>query len=216
MTTFYFIRHGQTEWNLAQRFQGGQGDSPLLPGSFADMKKLAAHLKDVHFDHVYASPIKRARQTAVTVKNDLPGDLPMSLRSDLAEFGLGQWEGHTHEEIDQKYPQDYYDYRHDLTQFDGRDFGGENYQGALDRFTRCIREISQSQPNGTVLVVAHGLILRIGLNALLKTPADKISQRSGLGNTSTTILTGNGQDFDLVDWNDTSYLGKAQDGTTTI
>ena len=34
----YFVRHGKTEWNLASRFQGGHGDSPLLPQSLEDIK----------------------------------------------------------------------------------------------------------------------------------------------------------------------------------
>ena len=36
----YFVRHGKTQWNLEQRFQGGQGDSKLLPESLADIEKL--------------------------------------------------------------------------------------------------------------------------------------------------------------------------------
>ena len=42
MTKFYFVRHGQTEWNLERRFQGGHGDSELLPSSYNDMKKWAS------------------------------------------------------------------------------------------------------------------------------------------------------------------------------
>ncbi|MCT7759722.1 MAG: histidine phosphatase family protein, partial [Lactobacillus crispatus] len=41
----YFVRHGKTEWNLASRFQGGHGDSPLLPQSLEDIKKLGHHLQ---------------------------------------------------------------------------------------------------------------------------------------------------------------------------
>ncbi len=40
----YFVRHGKTEWNLASRFQGGHGDSPLLPQSLEDIKKIRSSL----------------------------------------------------------------------------------------------------------------------------------------------------------------------------
>ena len=45
----YFVRHGKTEWNLASRFQGGHGDSPLLPQSLEDIKKLGHHLQGTKF-----------------------------------------------------------------------------------------------------------------------------------------------------------------------
>ena len=43
MTTFYFVRHGKTEWNLEGRYQGSHGDSPLLPESYEEIKQLAAY-----------------------------------------------------------------------------------------------------------------------------------------------------------------------------
>ena len=60
----YFVRHGKTQWNLEQRFQGGQGDSKLLPESLADIEKLGRYLQGKHFKAVYASPLDRARMTA--------------------------------------------------------------------------------------------------------------------------------------------------------
>ena len=45
----YFTRHGRTEWNLEGRFQGREGDSPLLPESYAEIQKLGEYLKDVQF-----------------------------------------------------------------------------------------------------------------------------------------------------------------------
>ena len=60
----YFIRHGKTEWNLEQRFQGGQGDSKLLKSSWEDIEKMGHYLRGTHFQAVYSSPLERARQTA--------------------------------------------------------------------------------------------------------------------------------------------------------
>lgn len=41
----YFVRHGQTVWNLEERFQGAGGDSPLLPESIETLKTWASILK---------------------------------------------------------------------------------------------------------------------------------------------------------------------------
>lgn len=50
---FYFVRHGKTQWNLEGRFQGANGDSPLLEESVHDLEKLGDYLQDVKFDAVF-------------------------------------------------------------------------------------------------------------------------------------------------------------------
>ena len=51
---FYFVRHGKTQWNLEGRFQGANGDSPLLEESVHDLEKLGDYLQDVKFDAVFS------------------------------------------------------------------------------------------------------------------------------------------------------------------
>lgn len=63
----YFVRHGKTQWNLQSRYQGAGGDSPLLPESYKEMKELAKYYYNVKFERIYASPIKRARVTAMKI-----------------------------------------------------------------------------------------------------------------------------------------------------
>ena len=59
--------------------------------------------------------------------------------------------------------------------------------------------------------------LSFGINGLLKQPRMSIRERGGLTNTSTTILsTTDGENFVIKDWNNTSYLNKKQDDSTTI
>ena len=54
---FYFVRHGKTEWNAEGRFQGAEGDSPLLDESILELKELGDYLKSVHFDAVFSSDL---------------------------------------------------------------------------------------------------------------------------------------------------------------
>lgn len=217
MTKFYFVRHGQTEWNLERRFQGGNGDSELLPSSYADMKKVGGFLSDVKFAHIYASPIKRARITATKIAQFLKASPALSLRSNLAEVGLGEWEGELVANVQERYPEAYNNYRHDLNQFEGQEFGGEGYTKATKRFVRVIKDIAQQYPNDNILIVSHGMVLSFGLNGLLQQPRMSIRERGGLSNTSTTVLsTVDGEHYQIEDWNNTSYLNKKQDDSTTI
>lgn len=59
----YFVRHGKTQWNLEGRFQGANGDSPLLKESIHDLEKLGDYLQDISFDAVFSSDLKRAKDT---------------------------------------------------------------------------------------------------------------------------------------------------------
>lgn len=54
----YFVRHGKTLWNLEGRFQGANGDSPLLESSKDDLRQLARELWDISFDAIYSSDLK--------------------------------------------------------------------------------------------------------------------------------------------------------------
>lgn len=54
----YFVRHGKTLWNLEGRFQGANGDSPLLESSKDDLRQLARELQDISFDAIYSSDLK--------------------------------------------------------------------------------------------------------------------------------------------------------------
>ncbi|CAK1226080.1 histidine phosphatase family protein [Fructobacillus fructosus] len=218
MTTFYFVRHGQTEWNLEKRFQGAHGDSPLLPTSYEDMDKVATFLKNKDIHRAFASPLPRAQKTAQTIVRQLPGEPKLSLHSNIVEVGLGDWEGMKKEEVARRYPEAFDTYRNHLEDFDGEGFHGEGYVKAVQRFRRLIEQIAQDYPDDSVLIVAHGLILTFGMSNLLGVNrADIREELGGLSNTSTTtIKTTADHQFQLVQWNQTDYLGKAQDASTTI
>ncbi|WP_061993488.1 histidine phosphatase family protein, partial [Fructobacillus ficulneus] len=204
MTTFYFVRHGQTEWNLERRFQGAQGDSPLLPGSYEDMKKVAGFLQDKDISRVYASPLPRAKVTAEKIREDLPGQPRLSLHSRIVEVGLGEWEGQAMADVQKNYPQAYDTYKNHLEEFEGQGFNGEGYTKAIARFQAMIQEIVTNHPDDSVLVVAHGLILTFGMTSILGIAREDIRSLGGLSNTSTTIIESkDGQDFNLVKWNET-------------
>ena len=68
--SFYFLRHGQTAWNVAGRFQG-HSDIPLNELGLAQAYDAAKILANCPIDLIVASPLIRARRTAEIVSEQL-------------------------------------------------------------------------------------------------------------------------------------------------
>src|SRR5262249_12567689 len=66
VTTLLLARHGETDWNRARRWQG-HADRPLTERGWAQAAALAERLADIALDAVYASDLRRARDTAAVV-----------------------------------------------------------------------------------------------------------------------------------------------------
>lgn len=84
----YIIRHGQTEVNHRQALQG-RSDFPLNDAGIAQAQKAAEGLKDILFGHVFASPLRRAVQTAKIIAPDIQ---PV-VDERLIEMDYGPYEG---------------------------------------------------------------------------------------------------------------------------
>ena len=218
MTKVYLIRHGKTQWNLESRYQGANGDSPLLKDSYREIELLASSLQRIPFEHAYTSPLKRARVTAQALLNHLNPEIPLTIDSRLKEFNLGKMEGMHFEDVAAKWPEVLKNFRHHPDKYDESLVEGESFLEVIARFRAAIEEYCRQYPNGNILVISHGAALNAAINALIGTPLSHLKDRGGLSNTSTTILTTNdGRHFELEKWNDTSYLHKSKvDPTDTI
>lgn len=88
----YLLRHGETDWNKAGRFQG-QTDIPLNDAGRELARITRRNMPSVKFDRVYCSPLQRAVETA---KIFLEGDFPLEqIRYDkrIIEISFGEQEG---------------------------------------------------------------------------------------------------------------------------
>jgi broad specificity phosphatase PhoE len=108
----YYIRHGETDWNVEGRLQG-QRDIPINARGREQARRCGEILNDLlardatdpaQFDYV-SSPLGRARETMELVRAALGLD-PTGYRQDarLAEISFGQWEGFTTEELRLSWP----------------------------------------------------------------------------------------------------------------
>jgi len=156
--TIYFIRHGETDWNLEGRLQG-QKDIPLndLGRGQAEeagrrLRNLAPNVEDLAY---VASPMSRTRETMSLLRKAIGLD-PDGYRLDerLVELTFGDWEGMTWKEVRRKEPQ--------LAALRERDKwnyappgGGESYAMLTERVRPVLADLTRD----TVLV-AHGGVAR--------------------------------------------------------
>jgi broad specificity phosphatase PhoE len=160
----YLARHGQTEFNLARRYQGGL-DSPLTPLGQAQagrMGELLSRLIAAPADwRILASPLGRALATARIIRGKL-GDIPdLATDTRLAEVSMGEWDGLAMAELearrpsDQPYPERYFQAP-----------GGETWEAFSGRVGAWVED---HRTANNLIVVCHGVTSRIlrGLYARL-------------------------------------------------
>lgn len=219
MTKFYFIRHGKTQWNLEGRYQGANGDSPLLPESFEDIKYLANYLKEINFTSIYSSPLKRAKTTAETLETELGKELPIIICDDLKEFNLGIMEGQKFVDVEKKYPELIWAFRNSPKDYREEIIQGESFENVIRRTNEAINMIAQAAKlDDEFIIVSHGAALVTMIQSLLGTKLPDLRKDGGLSNTSVTVLEtfNSGQTYKLLEWNNTDFLVKKTDPTDTI
>lgn len=154
MTTLHLIRHGQTDWNLAGRYQG-QADVPLNDCGRAQASLLAARLAGARFDAIFSSDLSRALETARALAA-LTG-LPVHTDRRLREIHQGEWEGMLIHDIRDGYPERFA--RAQVDPLLPRAPGGESVGQVAGRMSSAADEIARAHPGGTVLLVSHGLAI---------------------------------------------------------
>src|SRR3989344_5835107 len=90
LTTFYIVRHGQTEWNTKGLLQG-HGDSPLTYLGVKQAEQIRDELKSIHFDAIFSSDLLRAKRTAEIVA--LERKIAVKTTQALRERDFGHFEG---------------------------------------------------------------------------------------------------------------------------
>jgi len=149
-TRFVIIRHGESTWNAAGRWQG-QGDPPLSERGREQAARLAAELADAGIEVIVASDLARAAETAEILCAAL-GLIPR-WDARLRELDVGRWTGRTRAEIAARDPAQ-------LARFEGgapdaRAGGGECRRELAARALASLREIARRHRGRCVAVVAH-------------------------------------------------------------
>lgn len=151
----YFIRHGETDWNVQGLIQGWT-DTPLNPKGHVQARAVARALVSVpdfspDFNFV-VSPLQRARQTMGYIAEALALEPPqIAVESAVRELGFGVWEGKPFWELKASpvYPP------HPEDRFYWRPDGGESYEDGQARIDAWLATLDRP-----TVVVAHGAIGR--------------------------------------------------------
>ena len=156
---FWYLRHGETDWNAAGLSQGNV-DVPLNPRGVAQAREAAEALRGRGICSVVASPLSRARDTAAIVGDAL--GLAFEIEPDLREVAFGVQEGQP--------MGDWYD---DWLAGGFTPLGAETFATLRARATAAVNRALQREP--PVLVVAHGALFRalraeMGLPSGVRTP----------------------------------------------
>lgn len=161
----YLIRHGQTEWNIADRMQGS-GDSPLTEEGILGAKITGKYLKDVPFIQAYSSSLPRAMDTRDYIMAENNTACSTKTLDSLREMHFGTWEG-------QHVPglvklDEFQQYLTDPENYQGKSNQGERYLEVLHRMQKSLDEIVKNAPQdqGNILIVSHATALRILLCVL--------------------------------------------------
>ena len=149
MTTILLARHGQTQWNAENRWQG-HADIPLDDTGREQAGALAASLAGAGIGAIWSSDLVRARETAEIVGAHLGLGVEVDRR--LREVDVGEWSGLTTSEIEERYPDGLARRRAGGTGWES----GEDYEAMGARVVAALQAIAAAHPGETVLVVSHG------------------------------------------------------------
>lgn len=154
-TRLVLIRHGQSLWNAARRWQG-HADVPLSELGREQAHETARALAGHRFHGLYASDLQRALETARIVGT--PHGLVPMIEPRLRELDIGDWEGLVRPEIEARWPET-------LARFDAEDphvrpTGGETFAELEARVREALTDLcARHAADAKLAVVAHGGVL---------------------------------------------------------
>lgn len=200
------LRHGETEWNVEGRYQGHL-ESSLTAAGVAQAEALARRAARDTFTALYASDLRRARQTADLIASTL--GLPVQLDPGLRERHLGIFQGLLKSEVKGRYPEEYRRYK-----AGGPDHampGGESARQCQQRILRSFEAMVERHPGARILVVSHGGVLGALFRHVLGIPLEA-PRRFEPGNAGWNVFRHADGAWQLETWGDVSHLAGAGGG----
>ena len=200
----YFVRHGQTIWNVEKRFQG-LSDSPLTELGITQAKLLGEKLKDIKFDKFYSTSLKRANDTANYIKGNRKQEV--EIFDDFVEISMGDMEGIKQEDFKKLYPEQVKNFFFNQLEYDPSSFGGESFLEVRERVIRGLNKFIELNKNyEKVLVVSHGATLKTLLHYISGKDISTLSDEAIPKNTSYTIVKYENGKFKIIDFSNVSHL----------
>ena len=172
MKEIYIIRHGETELNRKGIVQGRGINSDLNDLGRAQAEAFYQKYKEIPFDKIYTSDLKRTWQT---VQKFIDAKLPWEKLSGLDELAWGVWEGKPNTEDARDA------FREMLQSWENADYtahfeGGESVQDVYERLKQPMEVLMTRPEEKTVLLCMHGRAMRVFLCLLLGKPLSEMTE----------------------------------------
>jgi broad specificity phosphatase PhoE len=152
LNTIYLVRHGQNPANITKEFSYRRVDYSLTPTGIEQAQQTAAYFKHMPIDEIYASPLKRARETAEIIAQELK--LPVTLMEQFREINVGSLEDQppTAENwgFHDRMLQEWLTGNHEMRFPDG-----EDYVTLLARMRSGLEEITRGKSQRNIVIVGH-------------------------------------------------------------
>ena len=196
------IRHAESQWNAARRWQGqgGPGLSDLGHRQAAVTARfLAGHEPAVR--RIVSSDLPRVVETAMPAARALGIEPELDAR--LREIDVGWWSGLTTPEVLERDPNGVKAMRagHDPARG-----GAETMADVRGRVVHAVAELADACEGGTLLVFSHGGPVRSIVGDVLGLSVAQQVTLAGPGNASRTVLTNGGGGRQLRSYNETTHL----------
>ncbi|WP_258088084.1 histidine phosphatase family protein [Weissella fangxianensis] len=166
MTTFYFVRHGQTLANAAGLKQGQiNSDITYLDDTGRrQVNELAKHFDISFADALVISPLHRTAQTA-DILNEVAG-IPIRTDERVLEISYGEWDGKQNQQLIADFPDVFNPVLHDVTEnYTKYAVTGETFSQVVNRINLFLNEETKQNPDGQIIVVTHGFTIKAVLMA---------------------------------------------------
>ncbi len=162
------VRHGETEWNVANRIQGRK-DSPLTKKGRRQILRVANKLLKYNIDVIYTSSLGRTAESAYGIARKIK--CPLQADKRLLQKKWGVIEGMSKMEVFRRFPESGYSSDGELTNLDKRynfvPAGGESWPEFQKRLKSFIDYLKEEHSTETVLIIVHRTVASLILGMLL-------------------------------------------------
>ena len=155
MTVFHLLRHGEP--NVFGRINGRLPGVGLSERGRAEIAAVAGRLAPEKIEALYASPLQRTQETAEILSERLV--LPVGCREDVIELDFGEWTGLTADVIRKDPRWQLWSSCRSIAAIPG----GESWRQVQDRVVRALFDLQRVHPDGSVVIVSHGDVIRAAL-----------------------------------------------------
>jgi len=199
-TLIYLTRHGETEWNKIGRMQGHKNSNLTSLGQ-DQARWLGQRLEDVDLDLIISSSSERALDTAKLIRGDR--DIEIIKRPDLMEMCFGCWEGMYHDQVKANYPQEFDNLWYQPHHYQPVD--GESFDQLIDRVKTCLEDIIDRYQGKTLLIVAHGIVLKALIAYIEDKPRERFWEGVFMRSTNLNLLEVDGDSRHFIFKGDISH-----------